>query len=282
MSKKNFPSLIRHKETNSIRRERLINYAEKVVFPKVLDEYWNKCFQYHQQSAEPKFILGDPFVDIFKVCQLKEPIRRTNDRGEKEIQEISYMCVIPAVRWYWDIILSLYHLYAPEVYPTFYHVCKDLYECLDKVKNVIPFESIDNYNEVIHGYLKKNADIDQAKKFESNLYSFFITNPGKTVFEAMRVQVIIARTLNGDETDEELRALEEKFINELLKSLKTYTPDQNKQLLKELERYGVDKIENIMTNRLKGISISKLVDDIESLKEKTIDEAFQYMTGKKK
>lgn len=193
-------------ETEPGLHKRMILYIEDVVFPELLEHYWSIIFEKHK---DPKysFEISDPFHDCFK------PVEKDDKSG-------TFTCLIPCLRPYWDIILALYHLYCPKLFPTTAHVAEALYDKIEEARKYKkdPTESFENYNSDIHSYLKGLFKKDRP--LNGGYHNWFLSDPGETVYQAQRALMLLTKNFAGNETDEFIRQIEEVHQKQLIEKYK--------------------------------------------------------------
>lgn len=181
--------------TEDERRARLIKYTEEVTFKEVLEEYWSKVIKYYQEEKED-LDEKSPIGDCFNLCE-------TNDRS------IYFTCLVPQMRPCWDIVLALYHLYFPEIFPSTAHVAKVLYSSLVEVNP----SKIENFPyEPIMKYLM--GMFDESVELEGGNFNWYLTDPVSCVWAYKRSFTLMLNGLTGMETDEEIDRLQKEAQKE--------------------------------------------------------------------
>lgn len=141
-------------------RMKMIEILEKIVFPMFPDqnEYWPKLFA---KRNGPGGIFEEdklPFADMFKLgsrmlqgpdvksLQVKDSV--TGQPTVKVPVEIVMICTVPDPIFFWDAVLSAYHLYAPEIYPSASSMVRHIYRCIEiqQINPITHYTNITNYH----------------------------------------------------------------------------------------------------------------------------------------
>lgn len=96
----------------------MINLFEKYIFPNILEKYWELIVK--KRTEDDHWPEVAPFVDAFKLSTKK-------DSPEGKPYPV-VACLIPKPLWFWDIILSLYLVYKPDIYKDFPTMAKMIHE----------------------------------------------------------------------------------------------------------------------------------------------------------
>lgn len=225
-------------------RRRLINYTEKVVFKEMIDgTYWENVFKIHQ-DPEHGFTTVDPFFDLFKPASV-DPNKKEEKENLTTKEVYNFMCIVPCLRPYWDLILSLYHLYAPDIFRDVPHVAQCLYTKLEEAwkynKSPTDFE---NYDENIHRYLRS---LFTSETLEGGKYNWYLTNPGETFFLCQRAFLMLQQGFKGDESDELIREVEDIHLKQAVEKFK----EENKGDLPAVVNRFSDQLSNLKDQTLK-------------------------------
>lgn len=241
-------------ETEPGLHRKMIDYTEKVVFPELLEHYWAVLFDKHRQP-DYLFEISDPFHDCFK------PVEKEGGGG-------TFTCLVPCLRSYWDIILALYHLYCPKLFPTTAHVAEALFNRLEEAKKYDkdPGEHFENYDKHIHSYLE--SLFKHNRPMEGGYHNWFLTNPGECVYQAQRALMLLTKGFKGNETDEFVLQIEEeqkKILIEKYQKENKELPDQMlffSDILKELHKETINKCNRHLKKRRRATqNKSRLVEE---------------------
>jgi len=174
--------------------ERLKFYSllkEKVI-PQLFEGYFSKIFEFrdHEDNWNERAALTDLFVPF-----------QEKKTGKKFLQ-----CLVPGVRVHWDIILAAYHVFCPKVFPDTQKVALSIWNLLRDYPDLNP-KDIKNYGEVnefgdsIHQFLVKYS---MGIELKGGNYNQFLTDPAGAVFTVKRLECLMTRGYEGDETDDEI------------------------------------------------------------------------------
>lgn len=170
-------------EEEQSKRDRLKNFTENFVFVNVLEKYWGMQIKDHLNNKEElteEIVLSDCFCI-----------------GMKE-KDLVVLCIVPQHRCAWDIILALYHLYFPKLYPTTEHVAKLLYSYVLGILKSMEIQNFDPETQL--KYLQGMFDENVA--LEGGNFNWYLIDPYACTWSFSRSLVLLCQGLEGLETEE--------------------------------------------------------------------------------
>lgn len=179
---------------------RFIALAKEVVLKQLLEQpYWEQVFKTRDNDPSMGYTELSVWVDLFKIGTSPE------DKKPK------FVCLVPNTRFHWDTILALYHLFAPEVYPTDRHPAHLLFNFIHKTG--IPLEGFVNFDDHTMDYLFRYST-GLGKPFELGAKNLFLSEPAATIYQIKRIHTLLARGFTGGEPDSELEDAKVVIQNE--------------------------------------------------------------------
>lgn len=146
--------------TSSLKKQALLEVVERICFPDLLERYWENA--YNHRETQKLWNENSIFFDSFKLWGKQQ----TETTGEGGV-----ICMIPANREFWDIIVGIYALKVPEFKDSPRLACQSLMRNLQKLLA----------NHSVEGEFFKNFGVDQLRYItdpdEDNQGNFFLESP---------------------------------------------------------------------------------------------------------
>jgi len=133
------------------------------VFP---EDYWLKIY-YVRKYKDPKDVPNNcpkliPFGDIFQ---------HTFKRQDEKTGLVNPFCTVPKSSDHWDIVLAMYTIMDPDMWPTPMAVARDLVTCFQpalKDGKLLNPDSIHNFGDDVFCFLLRTANGERENKFLGN------------------------------------------------------------------------------------------------------------------
>lgn len=286
---------------NEDTRMKLIQVLEKVILPQMTERYWEDNFNKRAHTEDGKFERDiQPFSDMFKVgtraskSEVDSSQSSNNRKGFdslrlKNKKEVVMICTVPSIMHYWDIILSAYMLYAPQVFVSPSRMVESIYEGVRRFQ-INPLTHYENMPNYVWGFLDciRDGHDHEGKErylrflqggiptlrflieFKAIFYSW--TNLGKDVFDKPEL-------MQTPEFIEGLQQAIKKLVDEVIPLLGLDMKELEQEDAKAIAEFNMTTREGVrayeakqkalaLKKKLIEEEISKEIEEIKSLAEK--------------
>jgi len=124
-------------------------YKEMVLKP-ILEDYWTKVCE--KREDERTWTTAAPFQDIFKPYAIPGTKSKI---GDKEQVDVTMICVIPNKACFFDAVLAMYMIHAPDTYVSHQSMCKAILHSIQIIR--LNPEGYHNFGEEAIDYFLRGA-----------------------------------------------------------------------------------------------------------------------------
>lgn len=201
------------------------------VLERFFESYWMAVFIESLLKTELRFkkLVKKPGTD--DIYQYTHPCAQVLDDMfkpgfSKKEQCLSVKCVVPNSRFHWDVIMAIYHISNPIIFPDMRYFALQLGDALTDCFRDLKEFAFDNYSEEIQRML---VNFGRGVKMVQGNYNWFLHQPAILVYILNKIEFLEMNGIPGNYTDEQLKGIKlpgsERTVSEEIETFKKKSTD---------------------------------------------------------